>query len=108
MAAGIAASVLCGVIGIYVILNRIVFISDGIAHAAFGGIALGLLLSLEPLWIAVPFTVIVALLITLLRDKTKLEIDTSIGILFAVSVALGIIFISVRKEYSADAFAFLF
>ena len=47
LAAGLAASVLCGIIGIYVILNKIVFISDGIAHAAFGGIGLGYFLGLR-------------------------------------------------------------
>ena len=49
LAAGIAASTLCAVVGIYVILNRIVFISDGIAHAAFGGIGLGYFLGSDPL-----------------------------------------------------------
>jgi len=112
MQRAIIAGILVGFIGSYygafIVQRKMSFMGDGLAHAAFGGIALGLLLNSEPLWVALPFTVFVAILITLIRDKTELEMDTSIGILFAVSVALGIIFISLKKEYSTDAFAFLF
>ena len=41
VAAGILASVACGIIGVYVVLKRIVFLSDGITHASFGGVGLG-------------------------------------------------------------------
>ena len=61
LAAGLAASVLCGIIGIYVILNKIVFISDGIAHAAFGGIGLGYFLGYDPLAFGIGSAVITAL-----------------------------------------------
>ncbi len=106
--AGVLVGFIGGYYGVFIVQRKMSFMGDGLAHAAFGGIALGLLLNAEPLWIALPFTVAVAILITLIRDKTELEMDTSIGILFAVSVALGIIFISLKKEYSTDAFAFLF
>jgi zinc transport system permease protein len=81
---------------------------SGLAHAAFGGVALGILLQYEPLWVAVPFTILVAILITWLKEKTRLGVDTSIGVLFAVSVALGIIFLSLKRNYTADAFSYLF
>jgi zinc transport system permease protein len=84
------------------------FLGSGLAHSAFGGVALGLLLNIEPLYIAVPFTIIVSLSIAWLNSRTKLSADTSVGILFAVSMALGIIFIAMKQEYSADAFNYLF
>ena len=79
-----------------------------LAHAAFGGIALGLLLKSEPLWIAVPFTIFVSIGITWVRNQTDLGSDTAVGIFFSVSMALGIVFLFLRKEYSSDAFTYLF
>lgn len=108
MLAGILVGFIGSYYGTFIVQRKMSFMGDGLAHAAFGGIALGLLLNAEPLWIALPFTIAVSLLITLIKDKTGLEMDTSIGILFAVSVALGIVFISLKKEYATDAFAFLF
>lgn len=106
--AGLLVAYLGSFYGVFVVQRRMSFLGDGLAHAAFGGIALGLLLQTEPLWIALPATVIISILITLLKEKTNLEMDTSIGIFFAVSMALGIIFISIRKDYSFDAFSYLF
>jgi zinc transport system permease protein len=67
-----------------------------------------LLLQQEPLWTAVPFTVVVAVLITWVRDRTGLAADTVIGIFFALSMALGIVFLSRIPTYSTDAFTYLF
>lgn len=106
--AGILVGFLGSAFGSLVVQRKMSFMGDGLAHAAFGGVALGLLLGTEPLWIAVPFTLLVSFLISWLKERTRLEADTSIGIFFAVSVALGIVFISLKKDYSTDAFAYLF
>ncbi len=106
--AGVLVGFLGGFYGVFVVQRKMSFLGNGLAHAAFGGIALGILLQTEPLWIALPFTVIVSLLITFLKEKTSLEIDTSIGIFFALSMALGIVFLSLKQDYSVDAFSYLF
>ncbi len=106
--AGLLVGFLGSYFGVFIVQRKMSFMGDGLAHAAFGGIALGLLLETEPMWIAVPFTLIISIAITLIRDKTRLEMDTSIGIFFALSVALGIIFISLRKHYTTDAFTYMF
>lgn len=106
--AGILVGFLASYYGTFIVQRGLSFLGSGLAHAAFGGVALGLLLQTEPLWIAVPFTVLVAIGITWVREQTKLGGDTAIGIFFSVSVALGVIFLSLRREYSADAFAYLF
>lgn len=93
---------------VFVVQRKISFIGSGLAHAAFGGVALGLLLGLEPLWIALPFTLLVAYLIIFLQYKTKVSTDAVIGVIFSVAVALGIIFLSLKKEYSQDAYSYLF
>jgi zinc transport system permease protein len=105
---GLLVGFLAGYYGAFIVQRRLSFLGSGLAHAAFGGVALGLLLVSEPLWIAIPFTVLVALGIVWVKDKTQLEGDTAVGIFFAVSMALGIIFIFLRENYSAEAFTYLF
>ncbi|MBN2445117.1 MAG: metal ABC transporter permease [Phycisphaerae bacterium] len=106
--AGILVAILASYLGVFVVQRRLSFLGSGLAHAAFGGVAMGLLLQWEPLWVAVPFTVIVAVAITWVTERTAIGGDTSVGIFFSVSVALGVVFLSLRKDFSADAFSYLF
>jgi len=106
--AGALVGFLASYYGVFVVQRGLSFLGSGLAHAAFGGVALGLLLNSEPLWIAAPFTVIVAIGIFWVRDKTELGSDTAVGIFFAVSMALGIVFLFLKKEYTSDAFTYLF
>ena len=108
LAAGIAASMLCGIIGIYVILNRIVFISDGIAHAAFGGIGLGYFLGFEPMVFGVISAIVTALGIGMVSSRSKVTEDTAIGVFMATGMALGVLFMSLSPGYSKDLYGFLF
>jgi len=106
--AGTLVGFLSSYYGVFIVQRGLGFLGSGLAHAAFGGVALGLLLNQEPLWIAVPFTILVAVGITWVKDKTNLGGDTTIGIFFSVSMALGIIFIFLKREYTSDAFTYLF
>jgi zinc transport system permease protein len=106
--AGIIVGFLGSYYGVFLVQRKMSFMGDGLGHAAFGGVALGILLNTQPLTIAVPFTILVSLGIIYLREKTRLAADTAIGILFAVSGALGIIFLSLKSTYSVDAFSYLF
>ncbi|RMH73667.1 MAG: metal ABC transporter permease [Gemmatimonadetes bacterium] len=106
--AGILVAGLASYLGVFVVQRGLSFLGSGLAHAAFGGVALGLLLNTEPLWVAIPFTVFVAVAITWVHEQTDLSGDTTIGIFFSVSVALGVIFLFLKREYTADAFTYLF
>lgn len=108
LVAGILVGFLASYYGVFIVQRGLGFLGSGLAHAAFGGVALGILLNAEPLWVAVPFTVLVAVGITWVKDKTKLGGDTTIGIFFSVSMALGIIFIFLKRQYTSDAFNYLF
>lgn len=106
--AGVLLSALAGYYGVFVVQRRLSFLGAGLGHAAFGGIALGLFLGIQPLWIAIPFTLLVGIGIAWIRDNTRLAADTAIGIFFSVSVALGILFLSLSTGRNADAFSYLF
>ena len=106
--AGLLASIACGIIGVYVVVKKLVSMSGGIAHSAFGGIGLGYLLEINPVIGAVIFTVPAALIMGTLSRRTRLSEDTAIGILWAMGMALGIIFIGLAPGYAPDLFSYLF
>ncbi|MBU4535607.1 MAG: metal ABC transporter permease [Euryarchaeota archaeon] len=106
--AAILVSIACGVVGTYVVIKKIVFISGGISHAAFGGIGLGYLLGINPVLSAIPFSVVSAVLMGSLGKKVELSEDAAIGILWSVGMALGIIFINLSPGYAPDLFSYLF
>ena len=106
--AAVLVSVACGIIGTLVVARRIVFISGGIAHAAFGGIGLGYLLGVNPVLTAVPFSILAALGIGTMSRKTEISEDSAIGILWSLGMALGILFIGLAPGYAPDLFSYLF
>ena len=106
--AGILISITCGVIGTYVVVRRMVFISGGISHSAFGGIGLGYLVGIDPVLGAMLFAIGSALGIGAISRRTRLPEDTAIGILWAVGMALGIIFIGLSPGFAPDLFGYLF
>lgn len=106
--AGLLASIACGIIGSYVVVKRVVFISGGVAHSAYGGIGLGYFLGFNPIWGAILFSVAAALGIGVLSKKTSQREDTLIGVMWASGMALGVVLISLAPGYAADLFSYLF
>lgn len=108
LVAGVLASLACGVVGSIVVVKRMVSISGGISHAAFGGIGLGYLLRFDPILGALIFTVASALSLGTLRERTRLSEDSMIGILWVTGMSLGVIFIGMSPGYAPDLFGYLF
>ncbi len=106
--AGVIAGVLCGVLGFFVILKRLSFIGVGISHSALGGIAIGVLLGVEPLLAAAIFSTLIAWAIGWLSRNGRLHEDTAIGILFSSAMALGVLIMSLSEGYQVDLFGYLF
>lgn len=104
----ILVSVACGLVGTYVVLKRIVSISGGISHAAFGGIGLGYFLGINPVISAIPFSILSAIFMGEISKKLDISEDTAIGILWSVGMAIGIIFINLTPGYAPDLFSYLF
>jgi ABC-type Mn2+/Zn2+ transport system permease subunit len=107
-AAGVLIALLCATFSVFVVLKRLSFIGVGISHSAFGGVALGFLLGIHPIVTAIVFSGSVALLIGWINRKGRLHEDTAIGIFFALTMALGIFLIGIKREYNVDLFGYLF
>lgn len=106
--AGILVSIACGIVGTYVVIKGISFISGSISHTAYGGIGLGYYLGINPMIGATIFTILSALGMGLVSHKSKAREDTIIGMMWAVGMALGIIFIKLSPGYTADLMSYLF
>jgi len=106
--AGAVLSLVLAVVSFFVVLHRLSFIGVGIAHSAFGGVALGALLGVSPTLTAIVFAVAVANAIGLVSRQGKLSTDTAIGIFFSLAMALGVIFIGMSDQYNIDLFGYLF
>ncbi|HUU81543.1 MAG TPA: metal ABC transporter permease [Acidobacteriota bacterium] len=106
--AGILVSISCGIIGTLVVVNRIVFLSGGIAHAAYGGIGLAFYTGISPTLGASLFSVAVSMIMGAISLKSKHRADTIIGVLWAVGMAVGIILIDLTPGYNVDLMSYLF
>lgn len=105
---GFLASILCGVIGTLVVINRLVFLSGGIAHAAYGGIGLSIFFGIPFLAGTLGFTLATALVMAAITFHAKHRSDTVIGVIWAVGMALGILFVDLTPGYHVDLMSYLF
>ncbi len=108
LAAGLLASIGCGVMGTYVVVKRIAFIAGGIAHSVLGGMGAAVYYGADPLLGALAAAVVAALLIGWVRLQWQTQEDTLIGALWAIGMAVGILFISKTPGYQADLMSYLF
>ena len=102
------ASLICGVMGTMAVVNRIVFLSGGIAHAAFGGIGLAFFFGWHYLVGTIGFSVAAALAMALITLKAKHRADTIIGVIWAVGMAVGIVLLDLTPGYNVDLMSYLF
>lgn len=102
------SSIVCGIIGIIIIEKKLVMMSGGIAHTAYGGVGLGYLLNIEPIIGAFVFAVASALGIGYVKRKGGSKTDVVIGLLWSFGMACGIFFIGMRKGYAPDIDSYLF
>lgn len=106
--AGILASIACGVIGTLVVVNRLVFLAGGVAHAAYGGVGIAFYFGLPVLPATLGFTVASAMTMGVVTLRRAERADTMVGVLWAAGMALGIILIDLTPGYNTDLMSFLF
>lgn len=108
LAAGLLASVICGIMGTLVVVNRIVFLSGGIAHAAYGGIGLSFFLGWPYMVGTLGFSLAAAMVMAAVSLKSKHRADTIIGVIWALGMACGIILLDLTPGYNVDLMSYLF
>ncbi len=105
---GILASIVCGVIGVIIVEKKLVMMSGGIAHTAYGGVGLGYLLGFEPIIGAFAVSVVAALGVGRISRKGGARTDVIIGLFWSFGMAMGILFIGFMKGYPPDLSSYLF
>lgn len=106
--AGVFIAIICSILGLFLVLRRLSLIGDGLSHVSFGAIAIGLVLGLSPIYIAIPIVVLASLGILLLMNKTKVYGDAAIGIISSLGLSVGIILASVSGGFNIDLLSYLF
>lgn len=112
---GIMASIACGIIGSYVTVRRTTYIAGAIAHCTLGGMGIAGYLSKEqglvfitPLTGAVCAALFAALVIAWMVNSSTVRLDTVLSAVWAIGMAVGIIFISKTRGYNEDLMSYLF
>lgn len=108
LVSGIAIALLCSVVGLFLVLRRYSLFGDAIAHSSFGGIAVGLLIGIYPMWTAYLISLISALIITRIKQKVDISGEASVAVLLSSGIAVGLILISLSGGFNVDIFSFLF
>lgn len=106
--AGIVVSIITAIIGTLVVVNKMVFLSGGIAHSAYGGIGLSIYFGLPMLLSTSLFCIAVTILIALASYKNRENLDIMIGLTWSVGMSFGIILADLTPGYQSDLMSYLF
>jgi zinc transport system permease protein len=106
--AGILVSIASGIIGSLIVVNRMVFLAGGIAHTSYGGIGMAIYFGLPIFLGASLFAVVSALIIAFITLNHRHRMDTFIGLMWAVGMALGVVLVDLTSGYNVDLMSYLF
>ncbi|MFO7875943.1 MAG: metal ABC transporter permease [Desulfovermiculus sp.] len=108
MLAAALAGIVCAIIGTFVVINRIVFISGGIAHTAYGGVGLAVYCGFAPLLGITLISIAASLVMAWVSLKARHRMDTMIGVLWALGMAVGVILLDLTPGYNVNLMSYLF
>ena len=109
LVSGIAISLLCSAVGLFLVLRKFSLFGDGLAHSAFGGVAFGLFIGVYPLWIACAVAILSALGLTKIRQKFDISSDAIVAILLSTGLGAGVILVGLTEDFEFhDIEEFLF
>ncbi len=106
--AGVLVSVVCGVIGTLVVVNRIVFLAGGIAHAAYGGIGLAFFMGWPYAVGTTGVSILSAGVMAAVTLKARHRVDAMVGVIWAVGMAIGVVLLDLTPGYNVDLMSYLF
>ena len=102
------ASIICGLMGTYIVTRRLVFISGGITHASFGGVGLGVYFGINPIISAMAFAVASACGVQWMSGNNKVREDSAIALFWTLGMSVGIICSFLTPGFMPDLPSFLF
>ncbi len=105
---GVVIAVLCSIVGLFLVLRRHSLFGDAMAHSSFGGIALGLMAGVYPMWAAYGVSLLSALVITRIKYKFDISGEAAVAVLLSSGIAIGLVIISITGGFTVDIFSFLF
>jgi zinc transport system permease protein len=108
IAGAILMGILGGFLGSFVTLRQLSFFSHAVGHAALVGIALGVLLQLNPTWMLLPFTLVFGLVVLYLIDQTNLSSDSVLSVVLSGALAIGVILSGLIQGYRGNLMGVLF
>ncbi|MDD6209027.1 MAG: metal ABC transporter permease [Bacteroidales bacterium] len=108
LTATILLSVISGILGAYIVVRRLVFITGGITHTSFGGLGLGFYLGLNPIFSAFVFSLLSVLGVEWISRKHKVREDSAIAVFWSLGMAVGVIAIFMTPGYAPNLSSFLF
>jgi zinc transport system permease protein len=97
---------LTALVGVVVVNGRMAFFTSAIAHSAFTGVALGVLMSTNPTWVMVAFGALLALMVTWLQRRSAGSLDSLVGVVQTLSVAAGLVIVSALRYQRLDQFLY--
>jgi zinc transport system permease protein len=106
--AGVLVSIVCGVIGTLVVVNRIVFLAGGIAHAAYGGIGLAFFMGWPYAVGTTGVSILSAGVMAAVTLKARHRVDAMVGVIWAVGMAIGVVLLDLTPGYNVDLMSYLF
>jgi zinc transport system permease protein len=106
--AGVMVSIVCGVIGTLVVVNRIVFLAGGIAHAAYGGIGLAFFMGWPYAVGTTGVSILSAGVMAAVTLKARHRVDAMVGVIWAVGMAIGVVLLDLTPGYNVDLMSYLF
>lgn len=106
--ASILTAVVCGILGAYIVVRRIVFVSGGITHASFAGLGLGVYLGISPILMAGITAVLAALGLAKVNNEKELREDSAVASIWAIGMAIGVLFLALTPGYTSGLASYLF
>ncbi len=105
---GIAISISCSLLGLFLVLKRFSLFGDAISHVAFGGLTLGLFLKSNPIWISFIVSIIGGLAMVKLNSSKRVYSDSSVAVLLSFGLAIGLVLVGLSGGFSIDITSYLF
>jgi zinc transport system permease protein len=105
---GMAISLSCSLLGLFLVLKRFSLFGDAISHVAFGGLTLGLFLKSNPIWVSFVVSVLGGLAMVKLNSSKRVYSDSSVAVLLSFGLAIGLVFIGLSGGFSVDITSYLF